>query len=259
MAVADLVLTVRRPSGGARTHRFSRGPVTLGRGWRCDVRLDDSRVSGVHARFIKKKDRWLVLDPGSTTGVDFNGQRLPGNTPRPIRSGDALRLASFVIDVSLDDDGGLTTDSRDTDSVARALLTSARSYGGWGLWVLDGASAGGAADVSAGRTVLIGSSRDCDIVLSDPGVVARHVSVSLSRDGRLMLNAHAGGVTVRGQRVRRAVLWPDDTVRIRGVSLRVRGPATAESSSDGLSFFELLAVLVILGSATAMIWAWWGG
>lgn len=261
MPAADLVLTIRRPGEGARTHRFSRGPVTVGRNRRCAVRVDDGRVSGVHLRFIQKQDRWLVLDPGSASGSRLNGQRLPANTPRPIRVGDALMVADHIIDVMLDTGGGLTTDSRDTDSVAESLLTRARG-GRWGLWALNGASAGASVDVDGRRTVLVGSGHDCDLQLRDDGVAARHASVTLERDGRLAITAH-GDVRVRGGRVRRAILWPDDTLHIGPVALRVRGPSGAASAgqdeSGGLSLFELMALLIIIGSAGAMFWAWWSG
>lgn len=259
MATTDLVLTVRRPAGGARTHRFATGPVSVGRAPRSDVRLDDPRISGVHLRFLQARGRWVVLDPGSSQGATLNGGPLPENTPRPLQSGDALALGDFVIDVALDEGGGLTTDSRDTDSVARSLVTHARGAGGWGLWVLDGASVGAQAGVQRGRTLLIGSDADCDLVLRDARVAARHASVRFERDGALALTAHAGGVSVRGQRVRKAVLWPEDIVRIEGVSLRVRGPVAAGEASGGLSRVEGLAILVILGSAAAMLWAWLGG
>jgi hypothetical protein len=262
MAAVELVLTVRRPPGGAHVYRFAKGPVTLGRDRGSSVHLPDAQVSGVHVRILKKGERWLVLDPGSNHGVRLGGQLLTPNRPQPIRSGDALSVGPYMVEIFLDEGGGLTTDSRDTNRLAQSLEDEARvtRAGGWSVWVLKGTNAGVGVGLTRGRTALVGSGRGCDLMLDGPGVAARHLSFALDREGQLSLTAHARGVRVRGQSTRRAVLFANDTVHVGDAVLQVDGPADqAPRSSAGLSMFEVLAVLVILGSVVAVAWSWWGG
>lgn len=262
MADPDLVLTVRRPPGRAHVYRFSRGPVTVGRNRGCQVHLPDPQVSGVHLRFIRKGHRWLVLDPGSNHGARMGRTALSANRPQPVSSADAVSIGPYVVEIFLDEGGGLTTDSRGTDRLAQSLEDEARQTlaGGWSVWVVKGPNAGRTAPLHRGKSIMIGSGR-CELPLDGPSVAPRHVTLRLDRDGRLTMAAHAGGVTVRGQRVRRAVLWPNDTIQVGDAVLQVRGPATvtAPAEESGLSLLEILAVLVIIGSAGAMIWAWLGG
>jgi pSer/pThr/pTyr-binding forkhead associated (FHA) protein len=263
MAAPELVLTVRRPPGRAHVYRFSRGPVTVGRNRGCSVHLPDAQVSGVHLRFVLKGDRWLVLDPGSNHGVRVGRAHLSANRPHPVRSADAITLGPYLVEIFLDEGGGLTTDSRDTDRLAKSLEDEARQTlaGGWSVWVIKGGGAGRTVGLQRGKTALVGSGRGCDLPLDGPSVAGRHLSLTLDRDGRLTLAAHAGGVRVRGQSVRRAVLWPNDTIHVGDTVLQVRGPSTVAppAESGGLSFLEVLAVVVILASVGAMIWAWMGG
>ena len=262
MAAVELVLTVRRPPGGAHVYRFAKGPVTLGRDRGCSVHLPDAQVSGVHVRVIQKGQRWLVLDPGSNHGVRLGGQLLPANRPQPIRSGDALSVGPYLVEIFLDEGGGLTTDSRDTNRLAQSLEDEARvtRAGGWSVWVLRGANAGVGVGLTRGRTAIVGTGRDCDLMLDGPGVAARHLSLALDRDGQLSMTAHARGVRVRGQSTRRALLYANDTVHVGDAVLQVDGPASnAAQSGEGLSLFELLAVVVILGSVVAVAWSLWGG
>lgn len=262
MAAVELVLTVRRPPGGAHVYRFAKGPVTLGRNRGCSVHLPDAQVSGVHVRILSKGHRWLVLDPGSNHGVRMGGRLLPANRPQPIRSGDALAVGPYIVEIFLDEGGGLTTDSRDTNRLAASLEAEARvsRAGGWSVWVLKGTNAGVGVGLTRGRTALVGSGRDCDLMLDGPGVAARHLSLALDRDGRLTMTAHARGVRVRGQSTRRAILFANDTVHVGDTVLQVDGPPELTARSDaGLSLFELAAVVVILGSLAAVAWSWWGG
>lgn len=263
MAAPELVLTVRRPPGKAHVYRFSRGPVTVGRNRGCSVHLPDAQVSGVHLRFVLKGTRWLVLDPGSNHGARMGRSHLSANRPHPVRSADAVTLGPYLVEIFLDDGGGLTTDTRDTDRLAKSLEDEAHETlaGGWSVWAIKGGSAGRSATLRRGKTLLVGSGRTCDLALDGPSVAARHVSLTLDRDGRLTMAAHAGGVRVRGQKVRRAVLWPNDTIQVGDAVIQIRGPATATpvEETGGLSILELLAIVVILASVAAMIWAWMGG
>ena len=64
--------------------------LTIGRGTMCQIRLDDPRVSKLHAALMADQTTVTVEDLDSTTGVLVNGIRVAGH--RPLRSGDIVRL-----------------------------------------------------------------------------------------------------------------------------------------------------------------------
>jgi hypothetical protein len=68
--------------------------------------------------------------------------------------------------------------------------------------------------VSGNRTV-IGRSRDCDVVISDPNVSRRHAEVRRGEDGWWVVDLDStNGVKVNGRRVDEAPLRPGDRIRI---------------------------------------------
>jgi hypothetical protein len=74
---------------------------------------------------------------------------------------------------------------------------------------------GGKRTALTGVRVLVGRSRDCDVVLDDPNVSRRHVE--LRRQGDTWMVADLGstnGVKVNGRRVEHAVLKPGDEITL---------------------------------------------
>ena len=73
-------------SGPKETRELSLEPtgVTLGRGSKCDVVLDHSNVSRVHARISQDPfGRWIIEDMESYNGVLINGQRIKAQAVLP--------------------------------------------------------------------------------------------------------------------------------------------------------------------------------
>lgn len=70
------------------------------------------------------------------------------------------------------------------------------------------------------RYIVVGRSRDCDLVLSDASVSGRHARLSW-RDGNVFVEdlGSANGTWVRGRRVENAVVRPGDDVRFGRESL----------------------------------------
>ncbi|WP_153505791.1 FHA domain-containing protein [Cumulibacter manganitolerans] len=64
--------------------------VTVGRSARCDVVLDDERVSRLHAVVRLLGARAVIEDAGSTNGTYVDGVRIEG--PTELREGAAVRL-----------------------------------------------------------------------------------------------------------------------------------------------------------------------
>ena len=59
-----------------QTFLLSKEETTIGRAPECDVFLDDEGVSRHHARVIRKKDKLILLDLGSTNGTYHDGERI---------------------------------------------------------------------------------------------------------------------------------------------------------------------------------------
>ena len=69
-----------------QTIPLASGRVTVGRG-QADVRLDDPRVSRVHAALTASNGRVVVEDLGSLSGTTVNG--VPVRTRQPLRHRNA--------------------------------------------------------------------------------------------------------------------------------------------------------------------------
>ncbi len=71
--------------------------MTLGRAPGCQITLEDSFVSQVHARIFTSDDQVLVEDLGSTNGTYLNRQRVSG--PMPLQRGDRLQVGNTVVEL----------------------------------------------------------------------------------------------------------------------------------------------------------------
>jgi len=70
--------------------------VTAGRGSGCDLIVRDTTVSREHAAFVRRSDRWWVIDLGSTNGTRVNGLRA---AEHPIGPGDRIELGDVVVEL----------------------------------------------------------------------------------------------------------------------------------------------------------------
>jgi pSer/pThr/pTyr-binding forkhead associated (FHA) protein len=79
------------------TLRAEQGPITIGRGEHCDVRLElDPEISRLHAELQPLGDEWLLADDGlSRNGTFVNGERIAGR--HKLRDGDVVRCGSGAI------------------------------------------------------------------------------------------------------------------------------------------------------------------
>jgi uncharacterized protein involved in exopolysaccharide biosynthesis len=67
--------------------------VTIGRSDRCDIRLDDDRVSSKHAELVRRAGRYRVYDLGSSNGTLVNAQRID---EIDLRDGDLIQVGYTV-------------------------------------------------------------------------------------------------------------------------------------------------------------------
>jgi DNA-binding MarR family transcriptional regulator len=85
------------------------GPVTIGRGEGCDVRLErDPEVSRLHAQLERLGDTWVAVDDGlSRNGTFLNGERVAGR--ERLANGDVLRCGESLL--TFRDPAGVSYDS----------------------------------------------------------------------------------------------------------------------------------------------------
>ena len=71
--------------------------LTVGRAAGCQVRLDDTFVSQLHARVFRREGKYLVEDLGSTNGTFLNERKVAG--PMTMAAGDYLQIGSIVLEL----------------------------------------------------------------------------------------------------------------------------------------------------------------
>lgn len=112
-----------KPAGAARTPRRSRSrertppklqvvepaelagttyplgdELTVGRAAGCQITLDDTYASQVHARIFMRDDQLYVEDLGSTNGTYLNRRKV--SAPMVVSHGDQIQIGSTVMEVT---------------------------------------------------------------------------------------------------------------------------------------------------------------
>lgn len=99
----------RRPKGSRRLvvleprerkgHGWDLGQeLTIGRAAGCQITLEDSYVSQLHARVFVREGVPYVEDLGSTNGTYLNTRKV--SSAIPMRQGDKLKIGSTVMEVA---------------------------------------------------------------------------------------------------------------------------------------------------------------
>ena len=71
--------------------------LTVGRAGGCQITLDDTYVSQLHARVFRRDGQLFVEDLGSTNGTFLNRKKV--NAPIAIRKGDRLQIGKTVMEL----------------------------------------------------------------------------------------------------------------------------------------------------------------
>jgi uncharacterized protein involved in exopolysaccharide biosynthesis len=76
-------------------HRYpiTETDVVIGRTERCDIRIDDDRVSSRHAELVRRGTRFRIYDLGSSNGTLVNAQRID---EIDLRDGDLIQIGYTV-------------------------------------------------------------------------------------------------------------------------------------------------------------------
>ena len=88
---------VEPPELSGRTYGLGE-ELTVGRAAGCQVTLDDSYVSQLHARIFARDGVFYVEDLGSTNGTFLNSHKV--SAPVAMKRGDRLQIGSTVMELT---------------------------------------------------------------------------------------------------------------------------------------------------------------
>lgn len=92
-----LTLTIVEPPEAAGTSFRVNGSLSIGRAAGCEITLDDTFISQVHARVALSESGVVVEDLGSTNGTYLNRKRV--TAPVVVQPGDVIQVGSTVMEL----------------------------------------------------------------------------------------------------------------------------------------------------------------
>jgi glycine betaine catabolism B len=101
---------------------LAQGGGLIGRNSKCDLMLNSSDVSRVHARIINQAGRYYFSDLGSTSGSIVNNEEAQTNQNFLLKPNDTIRIGDFVLTVT----AVKSSSSRASNSIVAFIRTSAR-------------------------------------------------------------------------------------------------------------------------------------
>jgi pSer/pThr/pTyr-binding forkhead associated (FHA) protein len=205
-----------------------RPSLILGREAGADIPLPYNTISARHARLSRLGDDWSLADIGSANGTFLDERRLRVGEPRPLRPGQAFRLA----DVTLVFDGPAEAAAspvkpESTATLARRLVNdlfgSCRPAEVARVVVSGGPDDGRSLALGeVGRRYQVGRAASCDLVLADDDVSREHASFERRWDGVEVRDLGSkNGVELDGERISEVARLRDGQVVVVG-STRLR-------------------------------------
>lgn len=73
------------------------GEISIGRAAGCQVTIDDTYASQIHARVFNRDNQWMIEDLGSTNGTWLNRHKVSG--PMVIKPGDVIQIGNTVMEM----------------------------------------------------------------------------------------------------------------------------------------------------------------
>ena len=224
--------------------------MTIGRGRKNHIIIQDNEVSRTHCRLVKVMDDYEIHDLGSTNGTFVDGQKIDeGGWLLSGRSivelGDSITLEYQPADITsatgspLPDEGAVTSDR------VFYLVIEQKSQDKPEIYILDRG------------TISIGRDIDNDISLDEPEVSRHHMRLVLTAEGYAVEDLNTmNGTSVNGDTIEHQHLlnsndligvgtgvhmWftSDPDSLLSTVSLAEKSTAKAEMSSDELTSDKL--------------------
>ena len=107
-------LVLKQSDAETKEFQFENGPVQIGRAADSHVFLPDRTVSKKHAVIACNDGKWEVQDLGSANKTFLNGEAVQ---KAEIKTGDAIRITDFTLEVNLDERPQVEHDSQFEDTL----------------------------------------------------------------------------------------------------------------------------------------------
>ena len=91
------MLMVVEPAAAAGQRFAISGTLSIGRAAGCEITLDDTFISQVHARVTSGQNGVVIEDLGSTNGTYLNRKKV--TAPVVVHTGDVIQVGSTVLEV----------------------------------------------------------------------------------------------------------------------------------------------------------------
>ena len=202
-------LTLKTQAGEAEAkvynYEFDQPVVTLGRLKENDIQLPHSTVSGFHAQILSEGENFYLVDRGSINGTFLNEQRLLAGEKKLLQDGDTIRVQSFELYFT-SGVAAMPVDQGATIQVARQMVMEL--LGSWEsqqeprIIVMGGPNNGKQIELTEGKMIAIGRSKDCDIMIEHPTISRKHAEISYSWNGAFVKDlGSANGVYCNDVRI----------------------------------------------------------
>ncbi len=96
-SVAPISLVILEPPAESGRHFDVMGEMTIGRAAGCQITLDDTYISQLHAKVSNEEAGVVIEDLGSTNGTYLNRQRV--TTPVLGAPGDQIQVGGIVMEL----------------------------------------------------------------------------------------------------------------------------------------------------------------
>jgi len=225
------LIVKNRISGEEKEVEFD-GEILIGRLEGVDITLDSKGVSRRHAKLIRDKEDFYIIDLESKSGTFLNGIRLPKNEKYLLRNNDLIRIEDydirfFSLASAINQSFNEVTDSDILEvKLLKKVVSALESESLPSLEVLNGAAAGRKVFITDDISELtIGRDPTNGFQIEEPIVSRQHAK--LVRSGKSFTIVDMGsknGVYVNSTRVKESELHDGDRVALGTIVLMFRNP-----------------------------------
>lgn len=193
------VLIVRRGPHPGRVYELTKDVISIGRGSKNDIIIDDNDVSREHCRLVRSAENYELHDINSTNGTFVNGQRVTAG--RELHSGQMIELGEMIT-LEYQRDMSALDSSTENDYAPNlskvAPVTPSDSYA---LVVEIGPNPRRIYTLKIDN-VTIGRDLSNDIVVQDPEVSRWHLQLFRNPDGYSVKDmGSTNGTVLNGMRL----------------------------------------------------------
>lgn len=217
---------------------------TIGRDTSNDIIIDGDGVGGFHAELqVEGDDRIFLTDAGTTGGTRVNGKPIRARTQ--LRADDKIHIGEVELEL-LDPKAQLQQAGTDEATAMTPALqgleadtgaAAEKDKEGWLLRARTGSLVGKEYPLPADGRVVIGRSKNCDVVLPSNHVSRQHAQVYF-HGGQLWVKdlGSSNGTFVNRKKVQEGVVHGGDELRFDTLVFQVVAPERAEEEADTTQF-----------------------